>query len=121
MPIIPAGGGPTPSSGAPGRDGRGAPRDRDDKLSKKDREKEQLLEKARSKKRGSLDAAPATPPAKLEKIEIPDVLTVQELATSMIIPAKDIIKELIKMGTMATINQNIPSRNGNCRREEVRF
>jgi len=109
MPLIPTGGGPTPSSGAPGRDGRGAPRDRDDKLSKKDREKEQLLEKARNKKRGSLDAAPATPPAKLEKIEIPDVLTVQELATSMIIPAKDIIKELIKIGTMATINQNIPS------------
>jgi translation initiation factor IF-2 len=109
MPLSPASGGPTPSSGAPGRDGRGAPRDRDDKLSKKDREKEQLLEKARSKKRGSLDAAPATPPAKLEKIEIPDVLTVQELATSMIIPAKDIIKELIKMGTMATINQNIPA------------
>jgi translation initiation factor IF-2 len=109
MPLNPAGGGPTPSSGAPGRDGRGAPRDRDDKLSKKDREKEQLLEKARNKKRGSLDAAPATPPAKLEKIEIPDVLTVQELATSMIIPAKDIIKELIKMGTMATINQNIPA------------
>ena len=52
---------------------------------------------------------PATPPAKLEKIEIPDVLTVQELATSMIIPAKDVIKELIKMGTMATINQNIQS------------
>jgi translation initiation factor IF-2 len=109
MPLNPAGGGPTPSSGAPGRDGRGAPRDRDEKLSKKDREKEQLLEKARNKKRGSLDATPATPPAKLEKIEIPDVLTVQELATSMIIPAKDIIKELIKMGTMATINQNIPA------------
>jgi translation initiation factor IF-2 len=27
----------------------------------------------------------------------------------MIIPAKDVIKELIKMGTMATINQNIPA------------
>ena len=45
----------------------------------------------------------------LETIEIPDVLTVQELATSMIVPAKDVIKELIKMGTMATINQNIPA------------
>ncbi|MBV8602273.1 MAG: translation initiation factor IF-2 [Candidatus Eremiobacteraeota bacterium] len=107
QPLTPAGG-PTPSGGA--RDGRSTPRDRDDKQSKKDREKELLLEKTRNqKKRGSLDAAPATPPAKLEKIEIPDVLTVQELATSMIVPAKDIIKELIKMGTMATINQNIPS------------
>ncbi|MGH7661676.1 MAG: translation initiation factor IF-2, partial [Vulcanimicrobiaceae bacterium] len=55
------------------------------------------------------DSSAALPPTKLEKIEIPDVLTVQELATSMIIPASDIIKELIKMGTMATINQNIPS------------
>jgi translation initiation factor IF-2 len=36
-------------------------------------------------------------------------LTVQELATSMIIPVKDVITELIKMGTMATINQNIPA------------
>ena len=107
MPMMPTG--PTPSSGAPGRDGRQNVREREDKQSKKDREKELLLEKARQKKRGSLDAAPATPPAKLERIEIPDVLTVQELATSMIVPAKDVIKELIKMGTMATINQNIPS------------
>ena len=29
----------------------------------------------------------------------------------MIIPAKDVITELIKMGTMATINQNIPARS----------
>jgi len=27
----------------------------------------------------------------------------------MIVPAKDVITELIKTGTMATINQNIPS------------
>ena len=27
----------------------------------------------------------------------------------MIVPVKDVITELIKMGTMATINQNIPS------------
>jgi len=107
MPLMPSG--PTPSSGAPGRDGRQNAREREDKQSKQDREKELLLEKARQKKRGSLDAAPATPPAKLEKIEIPDVLTVQELATSMIVPPRDVIKELIKMGTMATINQNIPS------------
>jgi translation initiation factor IF-2 len=107
MPIMPSG--PTPSSGAPGRDGRQNAREREDKQSKQDREKELLLEKARQKKRGSLDAAPATPPARLEKIEIPDVLTVQELATSMIVPPRDVIKELIKMGTMATINQNIPS------------
>ncbi len=97
---------PTPSSGA-GRPGDRT-RDRDDKLNKKDREKELLLEKERNRKK-RVETAAAPPPAKLETIEIPDLLTVQELATSMIVPAKDIIKELIKMGTMATINQNIPS------------
>ncbi len=104
--------GPAPSSGAPGQapGGRGRGRERGDDQSKKDREKDLLLEKSRNRKqRGSLDAAPAQQPAKLENIEIPDVLTVQELATAMIIPPKDVIKELIKMGTMATINQNISS------------
>jgi translation initiation factor IF-2 len=103
---------PTPSSGSGGPRGPQGPRgrDRDDAAAKKDREKELLLEKERQrKKRGSLDAAPAIAPTVLETIEIPDVLTVQELATSMIIPAKDVIKELIKMGHMATINQNIPA------------
>jgi len=101
--------GPAPSSGGTrGPAPRG--RDREDAAAKKDREKEMLLDKERQrKKRGSLDAAPAVAPAVMETIEIPDVLTVQELATSMIVPAKDVIKELIKMGTMATINQNIPA------------
>ncbi|HEY9180165.1 MAG TPA: translation initiation factor IF-2 [Candidatus Baltobacteraceae bacterium] len=100
---------PAPSSGAGGgRPGAHGPRDRDEKLNKKDREKELLLEKERNRKK-RVETAPQPPPAKLEAIEIPDLLTVQELATSMIVPAKDVIKELIKMGTMATINQNIPS------------
>ncbi|MFN2449777.1 MAG: translation initiation factor IF-2 [Candidatus Baltobacteraceae bacterium] len=98
--------GPAPSSGS-GRPGDRS-RDRDEKLNKKDREKELLLEKERNRKKRP-DAVAVAPAAKLEAIEIPDLLTVQELATSMIVPAKDIIKELIKMGTMATINQNIPS------------
>ncbi|MHB1799439.1 MAG: translation initiation factor IF-2 [Vulcanimicrobiaceae bacterium] len=99
---------PAPSSGSAG--GRPGPhgRDRDDKINKKDREKDLLLEKERNRKR-RVESAPAVAQTKLEAIEIPDLLTVQELATSMIVPAKDIIKELIKMGTMATINQNIPS------------
>ncbi len=100
--------GPTPSSGPGGR-GPGGPRGhhRDDQ-SKKDREKDMLLDKARNRKR--YDSAPAAPTIQLETIEIPDLLTVQELATSLIIvPAKDIIKELMKMGTFATINQSIPS------------
>jgi len=110
-PLTPPGSGPTPSSGGGGPRGPHPPGDRDRNGAKKDRETELLLEKERQrKKRGSLDAAPATPSSVLETIEIPDVLTVQELATSMIIPAKDVIKELIKMGTMATINQNIPAQ-----------
>jgi len=106
-PGAPGTGGPTPSSGG----GRGPQRggDRDRSGNKKDRETEMLLDKERRRKKSPLDAAPATPPTVLETIEIPDVLTVQELATSMIVPAKDVIKELIKMGTMATINQNIPA------------
>ena len=97
---------PAPSSGA-GRPGDRT-RDRDEKLNKKDREKELLLEKERARKK-RVEAAAAPAPAKLETIEIADLLTVQELAISMIVPAKDVITELIKMGTMATINQNVPS------------
>jgi translation initiation factor IF-2 len=110
-PLTPGTGGPTPSSGGGGPRGpqqRGGDRDRSG--NKKDRETEMLLEKERRRKKTSMDAAPATPPTVLETIEIPDVLTVQELATSMIVPAKDVIKELIKIGTMATINQNIPAQ-----------
>ncbi len=109
MPGAPGTQGPSPSSGG-GRGQRPGGRDREDAAAKKDREKEMLLDKERRrKKNGSLDSAPAVAPTVLETIEIPDVLTVQELATSMIVPAKDVIKELIKIGTMATINQNIPA------------
>ncbi|MBV9736564.1 MAG: translation initiation factor IF-2 [Candidatus Eremiobacteraeota bacterium] len=107
-PVLPDQSAPTPSSGEKG----GRPGDRvrvhEEKISKKDREKDLLLEKERARKKRS-DGAPVAPARQLEAIEIPDLLTVQELATSMIVPAKDVITELIKTGTMATINQNIPS------------
>jgi translation initiation factor IF-2 len=109
VPGAPGAQGPAPSSGGGGGRPGGRPGQRGFDNSKKDREKDLLLEKARQRKRGSFDAAPAIPPVHLESIEIPDVLTVQELANSMILPAADIIKELFKMGTMATINQNISS------------
>ena len=97
---------PTPSSGA--RPGDRTRSHEDKAAAKKDREKELLLEKERQrKKKGDTVAAP--PARALETIEIPDLLTVQELATSMIVPARDVITELIKIGTMATINQNISS------------
>jgi len=107
-PLTPPGAGPSPSSGGP-RGPQGPRGSVDRSGAKKDRETEMLLEKERRRKKngGSFEAPSAT--AALETIEIPDVLTVQELATSMIVPAKDVIKELIKMGTMATINQNIPA------------
>jgi translation initiation factor IF-2 len=97
---------PSPSAG--GRPGD-RPRSHEDKAAaKKDREKEMLLEKERHRKKKGDHAAP-TAARTLEAIEIPDLLTVQELATSMIVPVKDVITELFKMGTMATINQNISS------------
>jgi translation initiation factor IF-2 len=98
---------PAPSAGRPGE----RTRSHEDKAAaKKDREKELLLEKERQrKKKGGAEGAAAAPARALETIEIPDLLTVQELATSMIVPVKDVITELIKTGTMATINQNIPS------------
>ncbi len=109
-PLTQPGAGPSPSSGGP----RGPqPRGRggaDRSGAKKDRETEMLLEKERRRKKNQGDDRPVVAGATLETIEIPDVLTVQELATSMITPAKDVIKELIKMGTMATINQNIPAQ-----------
>jgi translation initiation factor IF-2 len=97
---------PAPSTG--GRPGD-RPRTHEDKAAaKKDREKELLLEKERQRKKKAESAA-AAPVRTLETIEIPDLLTVQELATTMIVPVKDVITELIKIGTMATINQNISS------------
>jgi translation initiation factor IF-2 len=98
--------GPAPSAG--GRPGDRSRSHEDKAASKKDREKELLLEKERQRKKKG-DVAATAPARALETIEIPDLLTVQELATSMIVPVKDVITELIKTGTMATINQNIPS------------
>jgi translation initiation factor IF-2 len=110
-PLTPGIGPSNPSSGGQGgRPGqRGGGRNREDDQNKKDREQEMLLEKSRQRKGRMIDGVVQPLPAKLESIEIPDVLTVQELATSMIVSASDVIKELFRMGTMATINQNISS------------
>jgi translation initiation factor IF-2 len=109
-PLTPGTGPSNPSSGGQGgRPGQRGGRSREDDQSKKDREQEMLLEKSRQRKGRMIDGVVQPLPAKLESIEIPDVLTVQELATSMIVSASDVIKELFRMGTMATINQNISS------------
>lgn len=53
----------------------------------------------------------STPSSQQEKIvrevQIPEVITVQELANRMAERAVDVIKELLKLGTMATVNQAI--------------
>ncbi len=97
---------PAPSTGS--RPGDRSRIHEDKAAAKKDREKELLLEKDRHRKKKG-ESAVAAPARALETIEIPDLLTVQELATSMIVPVRDVITELIKIGTMATINQNISS------------
>ncbi len=119
-PFRPISPGTRPAPGRPGAPGEmpapstgGRPGDRirtheDKAAAKKDREKELLLEKERQRKKKG-EPAVAPPARTLETIEIPDLLTVQELATSMIVPVRDVITELIKIGTMATINQNISS------------
>ncbi|HEV2741234.1 MAG TPA: translation initiation factor IF-2 [Candidatus Elarobacter sp.] len=109
-PVTP-GGGPMPSSGGGGgRPGGGRGRSTREQLeAKKARDAEMRLEKQRRRTGGAYVDRVEDPNAKLESIEIPDVLTVQELATSMIVGAADVIKELFRMGTMATINQNISS------------
>jgi translation initiation factor IF-2 len=98
---------PAPSTG--GRPGERGRSHEDKAAAKKDREKELLLDKERQRKKKGGEHLPSASARQLETIEIPDLLTVQELATSMIVPVKDVITELIKTGTMATINQNIPS------------
>jgi translation initiation factor IF-2 len=101
-------GGPTPSAGGGRPGGQRGRMTREQLEAKKARDAEMQLERQRRQKGGSRLGERAEP-EKLESIEIPDVLTVQELATSMIVPAADVIKELFRMGTMATINQNISS------------
>ncbi|HVA29240.1 MAG TPA: translation initiation factor IF-2, partial [Candidatus Baltobacteraceae bacterium] len=112
-PLTPRPGVPSPTDGpAPSTGGRPGDRSRsheDRAAAKKDREKEMLLGKELHRKKKGGDHIPVAPARQLETIEIPDLLTVQELATSMIVPVKDVITELIKTGTMATINQNINS------------
>ncbi len=108
-PLSPAG--PSPSSGGAGggRPGGGRGRSTREQLeAKKARDAEMRLEKQRRRSGAYVDRV-EDPSKKLESVEIPDILTVQELATSMIVPAADVIKELFRMGTMATINQNISS------------
>ena len=95
--------GPVTSGPAPG--GRRKSREELER-DRKERERENLLKKSQPHHKAA-SAAPAAEPAVLKDLEIPDLITVQQLASAMSVPAGQVIGQLIKMGTMATINQHV--------------
>ncbi len=72
---------------------------------RKEREREELLKKTQPRHKTA--AGPVAEPVVFKDLEIPDLITVQQLAAAMEVPASQVIAQLIKMGTMATINQHI--------------
>ncbi|PKM79884.1 MAG: translation initiation factor IF-2 [Firmicutes bacterium HGW-Firmicutes-14] len=58
---------------------------------------------------GNAAPAPKETPRKLKPITIGETLTVQDLALKLAKPATELIKKLISLGVMATINQEIDS------------
>ena len=59
-------------------------------------------------KRAARDMEDAGPPKKVvREVVVPESITVQELANRMAERGVDVIKELMKMGVMATVNQTI--------------
>ncbi len=98
---------PPPTSGAPSG---GRKRSREElERDRKEREREDLLKKTQPRHKAASVATTTTEPAVLKDLEIPDLITVQQLAAAMEVGAGQVIAQLIKMGTMATINQHIPS------------
>jgi len=74
---------------------------------RKEREREELLKKSQPKHKAAQVSATVIEPTVLKDLEIPDLITVQQLAAAMELPAGQVIAQLIRMGTMATINQHI--------------
>jgi translation initiation factor IF-2 len=93
-----------PSAGAPTTTRRKSREDLE--RDRKEREREELLKKTLRPK-SSASSAPAQEPAVLKPLEIPDLITVQQLATTMDVPVGQVIGQLIRIGTMATINQHV--------------
>lgn len=63
--------------------------------------------RAQQKKRLAMQA-PKTEAKKIyHEVIVPETISVQELANRMAEPAKDVIKALMKMGLMITVNENI--------------
>ncbi len=108
MPGRPLGGGPLAPSLPPSTPASSRKRREDQERDRKEREREELLKKTERRHKAST-AAPVAEPAVLKDLEIPDLVTVQQLAAAMETQAGAVIAQLIKMGTMATINQHISS------------
>jgi translation initiation factor IF-2 len=96
--------GPTPS--APPSGGRKKSREELER-DRKEREREALLKKTQPRSKAAQVGATVTEPEILKDLSIPDLITVQQLAAAMETPAGQVIAQLIRMGTMATINQHI--------------
>ncbi len=63
-------------------------------------------QRAKAHKKGHI--IPSSQQEKIvREVQIPEIITVQELANRMAERAVDVIKELLKLGTMATVNQSI--------------
>jgi translation initiation factor IF-2 len=107
--VRPATGRPAPGTGpissGPGPSTRKKSREELER-DRKERERENLLKKSQPHHKG-IAAMPVAEPTVLKDLEIPDLITVQQLASVMSVPAGQVIGQLIKMGTMATINQHV--------------
>ncbi|MGN6279363.1 MAG: translation initiation factor IF-2 [Sphingomonas sp.] len=66
------------------------------------------LKRAREKERRSHHSGPREPQAKqVRDVQVPDTITVQELANRMAEKGADLVKALFKMGMPVTVNQTI--------------
>ncbi len=101
-PLQPGTGAPTSGPQTGGRKKSREEMERD----RKERQREELLKKTQPRHKSA--QAPMVEPTVLKDLEIPDLITVQQLASAMSVPAGQVIGQLIKMGTMATINQHVP-------------
>ena len=97
---------PGPMPSAPPTGGRRKSREELER-DRKEREREALLRKSQPRSKAAQVGVPVAEPEVLKDLTIPDLLTVQQLGTAMEVPAAQVIAQLIRMGTMATINQHI--------------
>src|SRR5271166_4683395 len=97
---------PGPMPSAPPSGGRKKSREELER-DRKEREREALLKKQQPRSRAAQVGTAVTEPEVLKDLAIPDLITVQQLAAAMETPAGQVIAQLIRMGTMATINQHI--------------